>query len=87
MSFAKFRDNISIVHQQALVFNPFLPIALRLLIANSSAVVLQQKVGKAFTAGWIRSGQQNGNQLGRPATEAMPADMVRRLRRSGLSKS
>jgi DNA invertase Pin-like site-specific DNA recombinase len=43
-------------------------------------------LGERVRAG-LAHARQNGKQLGRPATAAMHADQVRRLRRSGLSKS
>jgi len=36
---------------------------------------------------WSGHARQNGKRLGRPATAALHADQVRKLRRSGLSKS
>jgi len=43
-------------------------------------------LGERVRAG-LAHARQNGKQLGRPATASMHADQVRRLRRSGLSKS
>ena len=43
-------------------------------------------LGERVRAG-LANARQNGKQLGRPATAAIHADKVRKLRRSGLSKS
>jgi hypothetical protein len=46
----------------------------------------REVLGERVRAG-LAHARQNGKQLGRPATASMHADQVRRLRRSGLSKS
>ena len=56
--------------------------ALLAVFAEFEREILRERV----RAG-LAHARQNGKQLGRPATAAMHADQVRRLRRSGLSKS
>jgi DNA invertase Pin-like site-specific DNA recombinase len=46
----------------------------------------REVLGERVRAG-LAHARQNGKRLGRPATAAMHADQVRRLRRAGLSKS
>ena len=43
-------------------------------------------LGERVRAG-LAHARQNGKRLGRPATAALHTDQVRKLRRSGLSKS
>jgi putative DNA-invertase from lambdoid prophage Rac len=46
----------------------------------------REVLGERVRAGLIHA-RQNGKRLGRPATAGMHADKIRKLRRSGLSKS
>ena len=46
----------------------------------------REVLGERVRAG-LAHARQNGKRLGRPATATMHADRVRKLRRSGLSKS
>ena len=56
--------------------------ALLAVFAEFEREILRERV----RAG-LAHARQNGKQLGRPATAAMHADQVRKLRRSGLTKS
>jgi DNA invertase Pin-like site-specific DNA recombinase len=56
--------------------------ALLAVFAEFEREILRERVRAGLT-----HARQNGKRLGRPATAAMHADQVRRLRRSGLSKS
>src|ERR1039458_7148713 len=67
-------------------FSPVLPWLLLAGLLAVFAAFEREILGERVRAG-LAHARQNGKRLGRPATAALHADRVRKLRRSGLSKS